>query len=260
ENWPGIKHTTGVELSGMFADHLRSYEPDILEGVKVSGITRGDDGTFTVACDDGSAHQAAAVLIATGQHPRELGIPGEKEYRSKGVSYCTTCDGPLFKGKVTATVGGGNSALESALMLSDIAEKVYVINKNPAFKGEKTLMDKLEKRENVELIFEAMTSEITGDGKFATGLKYTDKAGTEHALEVNGIFVHIGSVPNSTMAPEGTAKNEFGEIQVNTRGETNIPGLFAAGDVTGLAHKQIVIAAGQACAATLSAVQYLNSR
>ena len=211
----------------------------------------GADGS--TKCD----YVAKSVIITTGVHPRELGLPGEKEMRNKGVSYCTTCDGPLFKDKVTVTIGGGNSALESALMLADIAQKHYVINKNMEFKGDKVLIDKLNDKKNVEIIYGAVTNEVVGD-KMVTTVKYTDKDGKPQELKVDGVFVHIGMVPNSSVAPEGTEKNNFGEIMVNKNCETNIPGLYAAGDVTDVPFKQIVIASGQGTIALLSAVSYLN--
>lgn len=258
ENWPGIIHTNGIELSDMFRKHLESYKPDILEGHIATKVEKRGEGKFVVTTDDGTEYEGKAVLVATGVHPRELGVAGEKEYRVKGVSYCTVCDGPLFKGRVTVTVGGGNSALESALMMADIAKEVYVINKNPAFKGEKVLMDNLATKKNVTIIYEAKTTEILGDGKFASGLKYTDKDGAVHQLDAQGIFVHIGSLPNSALVPEYVMKDEFGQIVVDLSCATSVPGIFAAGDVTNAPHNQIVIAAGMGSAAALSAVQYIN--
>lgn len=257
ENWLGIKHTTGIELSEMFADHMRSYNPTLIEGYTATGIEKRSDGTFAVTTDDGKVYEAKAVLVATGVHSRELGVPGEKEYRLKGVSYCTVCDGPVFKGKKTVTIGGGNSALESALMMSGIASHVTVINKNPAFKGEKVLLDNLLKKDNVDIIYDAMTTEITGDGSFAKGLKYT-KDGAEHSLEMDGAFVHIGQIPNAQLMPPECEKDAAGYVKITLDGATSVPGLFAAGDITHSAHKQIVIAAGQGAAACLSAVQYIN--
>lgn len=274
-NWPGINQTDGVALAQQFKDHLKFYKVEPEEGVEVEKITKQEDGLFCISAKqdgevmasdklpDGSEaaprcdYLAKTIIITTGVHPRELNIPGEKEFRNKGVSYCTVCDGPVFYGKTTATVGGGNSALESALMLADISPKVYVINKNPQFKGDQILIDNLNAKKNVEVIYNAQTAQILGD-KFVTSLKYNDSAGQEQELKVAGIFVHIGMIPNGQIAPEGTEKNQFGEIVVNKNAETNIPGLYAAGDVTDVPFKQIVIAAGQGTVALLSAVQYLN--
>ena len=277
-NWPGDGMTDGITLADKFKKHLEYYKVDIEEGVSVEKITKQDDGTFCISAKksggtvmaaekmpDGKSdtlkcdYIAKTVMVTTGVHPRELGIPGEKEYKNKGVSYCSTCDLPLFTGKTVTIIGGGNSALESALMGVDITKKVYVINKNATFKGDDVLIQKLtsQPKDKVEILYETGTKEIVGD-KFVTGVKYTDKEGKEHELKTDGIMVHIGMVPNSGIVPDNVEKNPFGEIKVNTRCETNVPGLYAAGDVTDVAFKQIVIAAGQGCTATLSAVQYLN--
>ncbi len=258
DNWLGIKHTTGIELAQSFTDHMKSYDPKLIEGALVSKIEKRADGTFAVTTDDDRVHEAKAVLVATGVHSRELGVLGEKEYRLKGVSYCTVCDGPVFKGKKTVTIGGGNSALESALMLSDIATHVTVINKNMQFKGEKVLVDKLLTKANVDIVYEAMTTEIMGDGVFAKGVKYKTKDGVEHEIAMDGAFVHIGQIPNTQMLSTDTEKDSAGYIKIGLDGATSVPGLFAAGDVTHSAHKQIIIAAGQGAAACLSVVQYLN--
>lgn len=274
-NWPGINQTDGIILSRQFKDHLKFYGVELEEGVGVEKITKQENGLFCISAkqngeamasdklSDGEEpslkcdYQAKTVIIATGVHPKELNITGEREFRNKGVSYCTVCDGPLFSGKITATIGGGNSALESALMLADICPKVYVINKNPQFKGDQILIDKLKTKSNVEIIFGAKTAEIAGE-QFVTGLKYANADGSDEELKVSGIFIHIGMVPNSSIAPEGTEKSNFGEIVVNKNCETTVPGLYAAGDVTDVPFKQIVIAAGQGTVALLSAINYLN--
>lgn len=259
-NWPGDGMTDGIALADKFKKHLESYKVEIEEGVEVEKITKQEDGFFLVSTKNSGDYSAKAVIVATGVHPRELGIPGEKEYRNKGLSYCSTCDMPLFNGKTVTVVGGGNSALESALMGVDIAKKVYVVNKNAFFKGDKVLLDKLnsQPKDKVEILYEAKAKEVVGD-KFVDGIKYTDKDGNEHEIKTDGIFVHIGMTPNSYIIPEDVEKNNFKEIKVNARCETNIPGLYAAGDVSDVPFKQIVIAAAQGCTATLSAVQYLNS-
>ncbi len=259
ENWPGVIHTTGIELADQFKAHALTNKVVIEEGKWVKQLAR--EGNFFVVSGnsaDGSSFQdkAKVVLISTGVHPRELNVPGEKEFRNKGLSYCTVCDGPLFAGQIVATIGGGNSVLESAIMLAGIASKVYVVNKNPKFKGEQVLIDKVSGLANVEIIYEAMTQSILGD-KFVKALEYRDKSGQVRKLEVGGVFVHIGQTPNSSFV-EGVELNEFKEIKVDLVGRTNMPGLFAAGDVTNMPHKQIVIAAGQGVAAVLTAVEYLN--
>lgn len=279
-NYPGIVNTNGIELSEKFKKHLEHYKVGVETGIRVEKITKQDDGSFCIKtkkvkpvstagekmeqkdndameCD----YTAQTVILATGVHPRSLNIPGDKEYRNKGVSYCTTCDGPLFKDKVTITIGGGNSALESGLMMATIAKKHYIVNIHNYFKGDKILYKKLKEHKNVEIIFNAQTTEIFGDGNFVKGIKYLDKEKNEiKELRADGIFIHIGVIPNSDIAPDGVEKNNFGEIKVNKKGETNIPGFFAAGDVTDIPYKQIVIAAGQGAAAALAAVEYLNRR
>ncbi|OGN00528.1 MAG: hypothetical protein A2650_01645, partial [Candidatus Yanofskybacteria bacterium RIFCSPHIGHO2_01_FULL_41_53] len=250
-NWPGDGMTDGITLSDKFKNHLKYYKVNIEEGIEVEKITKQEDGTFCVSTKKGSNvgmagekmadgkegvlkcdYVAKAVIVATGVHPRELGAMGEKEFRNKGVSYCSTCDMPLFTSKTVAVIGGGNSALESALMGVDIAKKVYVINKNPGFKGDEVLISKLtsQPKDKVEIIYEVDTKEFVGD-KFLTGVKYSSKDGQVREIKVEGAFVHIGMVPNSQIVPENVEKNPFGEIKVNVRCETNIPGLYAAGDV-----------------------------
>lgn len=261
ENWPGISRTDGITLANQFREHLRSYKVEPEEGIEVEQIIRQPDGTFLISAkrDNGEKIEYAArtVIVTTGVHPKELNIPGEKEFRNKGVSYCTVCDGPLFSGKTVAIIGGGNSALESGLMMADISEKVYMINKNPQYKGDTILLDNLKLKKNVEFFYNALTSEIIGEN-FATGLKYKDKEGKEQELKAEGIFVHIGTAPNSGIVPADVAKNNFNEIMVDINCATNLPGLYAAGDVTNVPFNQIIIAAGQGCIAALSAVQYLN--
>lgn len=257
-NWPGISQTDGISLANQFKEHLKFYNVVPEEGVTVESVNKRDDGFFDIKIKDGAGdYSAKTVIITTGVHPRELNVPGEKEFRNKGVSYCTVCDGPLFKDKIVAIIGGGNSALESGLMMSDIAKSVFVINKNPVFTGDNILTDKLKDRKNVNIIYEAATKEIVGEG-FVKGLKYLDKSGNMQELQAAGIFVHIGMVPNSQIAPAEVKKNKFGEIIVNKNCETNMPGLYAAGDVTDVPFKQIVIAAGQGSIAALSSVQYIN--
>ncbi len=284
-NWPGDGMTDGIVLTDKFRKHLEFYKVQIEEGIEVERVTKQEDpstslgtgGYFCITAkkegapgmasekvsEEGSAsapkcdYLAKAVIITTGVRPRELNIPGEKEFRNKGVSYCTTCDGPLFKGRTTTVVGGGNSALEAALMLADISTKVYVLNKNAQFKGDQILIDNLNAKKNVEILYEVGTKAIVGE-KFVTIVQYTDKAGEAKELKTDGVFVHIGQIPNSNMVGPEVAKDAFNQIKVNAKCETNLPGLYAAGDVTDVAYKQIVIAAGQGCTATLAVVEYLN--
>lgn len=259
-NYPGFPKTNGIELSQKFNEHLAANNviPEI--GVWVEKIEKKNNIFFVNAKkgDESAEYQAKAVIVATGVHPKKLDIPGEEEFRGKGVTYCTVCDGPLFRGKTTVTIGGGNSALESALMMSGIAKKVYVITKYPEMKGEKVLIDKLKKAPNVEIIGNALTQKIIGGG-FVSSVEYQSKIDNNiNKVEVQGVMIHIGNIPNSSMVSPEVRKNKFGAIEISARCESSAPGLFAAGDVTDGAYKQVVIAAGQGAIAALAAVDYLN--
>lgn len=261
ENWPGVEQITGVELADNFRKHLAVYGVEIEEEVRVQDIKK-QEGIFLVQGEyrrQPIKYQALTVILATGVHPRKLGVPGEEEYYHKGLSYCTVCDGPLFKAKTTVTIGGGNSALESALMLSAIAKKVYVLNIHSRFKGDEVLIQKVKKAENVEIIYNAQTTKVLGE-QLVTGVEYKDKtSGQIRTLQADGIFVHIGMLPNSDLVGEDLVeKNDYGEIKVDHLAHTKTPGLYAAGDVTFIPHKQIVIAAGQGAIAALEAVNFLN--
>ncbi len=267
ENWPGIIHTTGFELAQQFYKHIESYGVKADVGYAVTGIEK-EANYFIVKTEDYSKKEmlyyTKTVIIGSGIHPRELGIPGEKELRGKGVTYCTVCDGPLYRGKITTTIGAGNAALESALMMSELATKVYCITKfsnttetNGGFpKGENILIDKVKKAKNVEIIYAAKTTEILGSEN-VTGVTYTDVTGSTQTIETNGVMVHIGNIPNSSFAT-AVERTPLGEIKVDLKCATSIPGIFAAGDVTTVPYKQIVIAAGQGVTAALSAIEYIN--
>ncbi|MDO8499115.1 MAG: FAD-dependent oxidoreductase [bacterium] len=268
ENWPGEQSISGFDLAQKIIAHAKSYEMEIEERLRVTAIEK-IDGIFKVTAENGSGvaqvTEAKAVIVTSGIHPRLLGVPGEKDYLHKGITYCTICDGPLFKNKITATVGSGNSALESAIMMAGIAKKVFLISNKPndaankgGFpKGEDILVEKVKGMANVEIIYSASTTEITGNGKVVTGLKYKDANGEEKTIETQGVMVHIGNIPNSDFVT-CASKNPLGNIVVNVRAETDCPGLFAAGDVTDTPHKQAIIAAGQGATAILSVTEYLN--
>lgn len=258
ENYLGFSHTDGIELTAKFKEQMAhnritceevSVEKIEQEGVffRVQGHKGQEEVTF----------QTKTVIIATGAHPRLLNVPGEKEFRNKGVSYCTTCDGPIFQDKVTATIGGGNSGLESSLMLEGIASKTFLIQHSEKLKGDNVLIEKATHSPKISVLYNAETVEIFGD-TFVKGLKYKDKTtGQTHTIDAEGIFIHIGLIPNTNFI-DLVEKDEAGYIKVNPRCQTNIPGIFAAGDVTDIPYKQISIAAGQGSTAALSAVEYLN--
>lgn len=265
-NWPGILEIQGYELAQKFNEHVKSYGVEIDQGFRVEKIT-SEKNFHTVFAKNASGeerqYQTKTVIIATGIHPRHLGVTGENEFNRKGVTYCTVCDGPLFKNKITTTIGSGNSALESALMMAGIAKKVYLLSKfantpetNFGFpKGENILIDKVKTLPNVEIIYGAVTTEIIGE-KNVTGIKYKGVDGKENLLETQGVMVHIGQTPNSQFTD--VEKNTMKEIKVDAKCRTNIPGIFAAGDVTDVAYKQIGISAGQGITAALAAIEYLN--
>ena len=268
ENWPGIIRTTGIELAQNFADHMKSYNVPIAEGLEVTDIKQTGN-THTVVAKDGAGgekkYRAKAVLVASGIHPRELGVQGEKELRGKGITSCTVCDGPLFRGKVTATIGAGNAALESALMMSTIAKQVYLISKYPDTKetqggfpkGEAILIQKVKALPNVKIIYHANTTEIFGASKVA-GLRYEDTETKEKKeLALDGVMVHVGMIPNDSFI-NGVKKNREREVEINIRCETSTPGIFAAGDITNVPFKQIAIAAGHGVTAALAAIDYIN--
>lgn len=261
ENYPGFKHTDGIELTQKLQEQLDYYKIRVEQPVKVERVDPAGKSFRVIGkrVSKEEVWEAKAVIIATGIHPRPLPVPEEEKFRGNGLTYCTVCDGPLYKGKVVATIGGGNSALESALMLAELCPTVYLINKNPAFQGDDTLIEKVAKHSNIHVIENALTTHILGTEQ-VSGLTYKDGQGTEQTLEgVQGVFVHIGNIPNSELVPPQVQKNRFGEIVIDKECKTAIPGLFAAGDVTDVPHKQIVIAAGQGSIAALSAVSYLNT-
>ena len=258
-NYPGVIETNGFDLAKKFKEHLDYYKFDIQTDSDVKEIKK-EGNVFIISgtqLGKNFEERSKVIVLATGSKSKHLNVPNEKEFYHKGVSYCTVCDGPLFKDKVVATIGGGNSALESAIMLSSIAKKVYLINKNPEFKGEKILIEKIKNLPNIEIINGALTQEIKG-GNFVEKLVY-EKEGRLNELNVEGVFIHIGMVPNSQMVPQDVRKNDLGEVEINTKCETSLLGFFAAGDVTNVPYKQIAIATGQGACAALSAISYLNS-
>ena len=267
-NWPGIIKIQGFELSKKFAEHAKHYGTDISEGRLVEKIEPKDNYHVVTAKSAGGkieVYESKTVIIATGIHPRSLNIPGEDKYRGKGITYCTVCDGPLFKEKITATIGSGNSALESALMMTDIAQRVYLITKynniqenNGGFpSGENILIDKVKGANNVEIIYNALTTEIIGEN-MVTGLKYKDtKTGKEEEIKVNGVMVHIGQIPNSDFV-DCVEKDKMKQIITDKKCRTSCAGIFAAGDVTDIPYNQIGIATGQGIIAALAAIEYIN--
>lgn len=261
-NYPGFKETTGIELSQKFKEQLEfnGIEPEL--GVRVTAVEKQPEGHFVVTATKGGeevTYEATAVIMATGVHPRHLGVPGEEGAYGKGVTYCTTCDGPIFRNKKTITIGAGNTALESALMMSEIAEHVTLVNIHDKFKGEQVLIDKVEAAENIDVLYKARTTEILIDN-VVQGIKYEDADGNEHTVEAQGVMVHIGVIPNTDFVGEGVEINNFKEVVVDKKCKTAVEGLFAAGDMTDVPYKQIAIAGGQGVIAALSAIEYINQQ
>lgn len=261
ENYPGFKHTDGIELTQKFQEQLDYYNVKVVQPVHVEKISRVDGGFRVTArrVSEGQHWDARAVIIATGIHPKTLPVPSEQKLRGHGITYCTTCDGPLYRGKVVATIGGGNSALESALFLAEICPKVYVLNKNAQLKGETTLIEKAQSHPKIQILSEVQTTNVLGTTQ-TEGVEYRDKVGNAHVLgDVCGVFVHIGQLPNSDFVGPEVQKNGLGEIVVDKFCRTNVPGLFAAGDVTDVPYKQIAVATGEGVKAALSVVSYLDT-
>jgi len=213
------------------------------------------EGDFFRATSEVGTHLCKTVIIATGRKPRELKVPGETEFKNRGVTYCATCDGPLFEGLNVAVVGGGNSALEAVLQLIKIAKSVYLLLRGSQFGADNVLVEKAKASDKVKILLNAQVKEIVGD-KLVTGIRVQQDE-EERLLPVQGVFVEIGAVPNSDIVGF-VEKNRTGEIIVNYKCETSVPGLFAAGDVTNVPQKQIVVAAGEGCKAALSAFAYLS--
>ncbi|MDD2679347.1 MAG: FAD-dependent oxidoreductase [Candidatus Omnitrophica bacterium] len=252
ENYTGYQFITGPDLVHKFEEHMRSYDTSVKEGEEVMEVVKA--GGAILVKTSKAEYQARSVIIASGKRSKELGVPGEKEYKNKGISYCATCDGPLFSAKNVAIIGGGNSALDAALQLIKIAKYVYIVNNTPELGGEALMRQKVEGAQNLEIFNNSSILAVLGE-KMVNAIKI-NHAGNEKMLSVEGVFVEIGLIPNSDFV-KGVEKNARGEIKVNSRNETNIQGIFAAGDVTDVPEKQIIIAAGEGSKACLSAFRYV---
>ncbi|MEK7868586.1 MAG: FAD-dependent oxidoreductase, partial [Candidatus Omnitrophota bacterium] len=249
---PGYQFITGPDLVAKFQEHMQKYGIQLKENEEVIELEKRDKIIHVKTTKE--TYEAKTVIIAAGKRVKELGVPGEKEYKNKGVAYCVTCDGPLFAEKDVAVVGGGNSALDAAIQMMNIANKVYLINITDVFMGDSIMQEKVRNNPKVTILHNTRVESITGD-KFVKGINI-DTQGRKETLDVKGIFIEIGLMPNSWFA-KGLDKNEKNEIKVNCANETNVPGIFAAGDVTSVPEKQIVIAAGDGAKAALGAFRYL---
>lgn len=254
ENMIGTKRTEGAKLAADLEAHVAVYGIDVLEHRKVERVH--DGVTKTLEMRSGERVETSALILATGAKWRELGVPGEKEYLGRGVAFCPHCDGPFYAGKRIAVVGGGNSGVEAAIDLSAIAAHVTLVEYADSLKADAVLVRKLESLPNVEVVKSAKTTRVVGDGAKVTALAYEDRAsGTQRELALDGVFVQIGLVPNSALVEGLVALNRYGEILVDERGRTNVPGIYAAGDVTTVPFKQIVIAMGEGAKVALAAFE-----
>ncbi|BFM49956.1 alkyl hydroperoxide reductase subunit F [Marinomonas sp. THO17] len=256
ENFISVKATDGPKLVTGLEQHVLDYDVDVMKTQKAVRLEKKD--LIEVEMENGAVLKSKSVVLATGARWREMNVPGEQEYRGKGVAYCPHCDGPLFKGKKTAVIGGGNSGIEAAIDLAGIVEHVTVLEFGDTLRADDVLVKKAESLANVTIIKNAMTTEVLGDGERVIGLKYTDRKTDEvHLVDVAGIFVQIGLVPNSEFLENTLELTNRGEIVVNGHGETSMPGVFAAGDVTTAPYKQIIISMGSGATAALGAFDYL---
>ncbi|WP_026927782.1 alkyl hydroperoxide reductase subunit F [Granulicoccus phenolivorans] len=260
ENLITVPYTEGPELGAALEKNVHEYNVDVMSMVVANKLIPGDKGELhTVEFEGGGALKAKTVIIATGARWRRLGVPGEEEYRTKGVTFCPHCDGPMFAQKPVAVIGGGNSGIEAALDLSGVVKDVTVLEFLDSCRADDILMKKAEAADNIKIITNAATKEVTGDGKKATGLTYTDRAtDTEHSIDLDGVFVQIGLLPSTEwLAGSGVELSDRKEVVIGHDGSTNIPGIYAAGDVTTEPFKQIVISLGGGATAALSAFNYL---
>ena len=260
ENYISVLETDGPKFAAALESQVRHYGVDIMNLQRAAKVipAAAAGEMVKVQMENGGTLQARTVILSTGARWRNVNVPGEQEYKNKGVAYCPHCDGPLFKGKRTAVIGGGNSGIEAAIDLAGIVEHVTVIEFAEQLKADAVLVNKLKSLPNVTVHTNAQTTEITGDGSIVNGLRYKDRAtGTEHHVELAGVFVQIGLVPNTEFLKDTVDLTKFGEIVVDAKGHTNVPGVFAAGDCTTVPYKQIVIAAGEGAKAALSAFDHL---
>jgi NADH-dependent peroxiredoxin subunit F len=260
ENFISVPYTEGPKLAAQLEQHVKDNDVDVMNLQRAEKLipAKEEGGLHEVKLANGASLKARTIILSTGARWRQMGVPGEDEYRNKGVAYCPHCDGPLFKGKRVAVIGGGNSGVEAAIDLAGIVAHVTLIEFDTDLRADAVLQRKLASLPNVKIITSALTTEVRGDGEKVVGLTYKDRnSGEEHDVELEGIFVQIGLVPNTEWLQDSVALSKRGEIEIDARGETSQPGIFAAGDATTVPYKQIVIAMGAGSTAGLSAFDYL---
>ncbi|MBC2770193.1 alkyl hydroperoxide reductase subunit F [Pusillimonas minor] len=257
ENFISVKETEGPRFAAALEEHVKAYDVDIMNVQRATKLVTGGN-LVEVQLESGATLKGKTVILATGARWREINVPGEQEYRNAGVAYCPHCDGPLFKGKRVAVIGGGNSGVEAAIDLAGVVAHVTLIEFGDELRADAVLQRKLRSLPNVDIIVSAQTTEIHGDGKKVNGLSYTDrKSGESRKVELEGVFIQIGLVPNTEWLKDTVSLTRYGEIEVDAKGQTSIPGVFAAGDVTTVPYKQIIIACGDGAKAALGAFDHL---
>jgi len=260
ENFISVPYTEGPKLVTALEQHVKEYEVDLMNLQRAAKLVPADEvgGLISVELENGASLRSRSVILSTGARWRSMNVPGEDEYRNKGVTYCPHCDGPLFKGKRVAVIGGGNSGVEAAIDLAGVVAHVTLIEFDSQLRADEVLQRKLRSLPNVDVIVSALSTEVLGDGERVTGLVFDDRTtGATHRLDLDGIFVQIGLLPNTEWL-EGTVElSPRGEIVIDNRGQTSVPGVFAAGDCTTVPYKQIVIAMGAGSTAALSAFDHL---
>lgn len=260
ENYISVPKTEGAKLAGALRAHVDDYNVDVIEAQSAIKLIPAavEGGLHAVETASGAVLKSRSIIIATGARWRNMGVPGEEEYRTRGVTYCPHCDGPLFKGKRVAVIGGGNSGVEAAIDLAGIVEHVTLLEFAGEMRADQVLQNKLRSLANVDVILNAQTTEVKGDGAKVTGLQYVDRVSQNtHQLPVAGIFVQIGLLPNTPWLEGAVERNRMGEIIIDAKCETSVKGVFAAGDCTTVPYKQIIIASGEGAKASLSAFDYL---
>lgn len=260
ENFISVAETEGPKLAAALEQHVRAYDVDIMNLQRAKQLKTGNlDDLIEIELENGATLKSRTVILSTGARWREMNVPGEEQYKTKGVAFCPHCDGPLFKGKRVAVIGGGNSGVEAAIDLAGIVKEVTLLEFDGKLRADAVLQKKLASLPNVRVITSAQTTEVLGDGQKVTGLVYKDRIGDSlNTIELEGIFVQIGLLPNTDwLKTSGVELSPRGEIVVDARGETSVPGVFAAGDATTTPYKQIIIATGEGAKAALSAFDYL---
>jgi alkyl hydroperoxide reductase subunit F len=260
ENFISVPETDGPKFAAALEQHVKAYDVDIMNLQRADKLIPASEpgGLIELQLANGGSLKSKTVILSTGARWRNVNVPGEAEYKNKGVAYCPHCDGPLFKGKRVAVIGGGNSGVEAAIDLAGLVAHVTLIEFGDALRADAVLVAKLKSLPNVGIHTQAQTTELTGDGNKLNGLTYTDRAsGESHHIELEGVFVQIGLVPNTEWLKGTLELSKHGEIVIDAKGVTNVPGVFAAGDVTTVPYKQIIIATGEGAKAALSAFDHL---